>query len=224
MRSSLFCKGGALLQWSKLPTWKVGDCGFEPHSGLQVSKKENVSSLPTRKYSILLGSLRDREVACPTRDRRCSNFESCVLRAVPSHSSHYPQEALPAQFSLYVHKSGLNLIHFFRFPILYVTISWFILINIFNINSVNKRFFLSTFSTFFSDFSGDNLFLIPSNPPQPPVPISNGASLSGHMHDCMFLRQNCCIMQAYMMSCVHDRYGSIYMAMHSWWDAIHPFQ
>ena len=150
---SLFCKGGALLQWSKLPTWKVGDCGFKPHSGLQVSKKENVSSLPTRKDPILLGSLRDREVACPTRDRRCSNFESCVLRAVSSHSSHYPQEALPAQFSLYVHKGGLNLIHFFRFPILYVTISWFI---------------LSTFSTFFSDFSGDNLFLIPSNPPQPP--------------------------------------------------------
>ena len=32
-------KKGALVQWLKLPVWKVGDRGFEPHSGLQVSKK-----------------------------------------------------------------------------------------------------------------------------------------------------------------------------------------
>ena len=31
---------GALVQWLKLPAWKVGDRGFEPHSGLQVSKKK----------------------------------------------------------------------------------------------------------------------------------------------------------------------------------------
>ena len=36
------------------------------------------------------------------------NFESCVWRAVSSHSSHYPQELLPAQFSLCVHKRGLK--------------------------------------------------------------------------------------------------------------------
>ena len=29
--------GGALVQWLKLPAWKVGDRGFEPYSGLQVS-------------------------------------------------------------------------------------------------------------------------------------------------------------------------------------------
>ena len=27
-----------MVQWLKLPAWKVGDRGFEPHSGLQVSK------------------------------------------------------------------------------------------------------------------------------------------------------------------------------------------
>ena len=34
-------RAGALVQWLKLPAWKVGDCGFEPHSGLQLSKKQN---------------------------------------------------------------------------------------------------------------------------------------------------------------------------------------
>ena len=41
-------------------------------------------------------------------DLQCLNFESCVWRAVSSHSSHHPQEILLAQFSLYVHKSGLK--------------------------------------------------------------------------------------------------------------------
>ena len=57
---------------------------------------------PCVKVSIV-GSLRDREVACSA-----SNFESCVWRAVSSQSSHYPQEVLLAQFSLYVHKGGLK--------------------------------------------------------------------------------------------------------------------
>ena len=42
-------------------------------------------------------------VACSASDRQGSNFESCVWREVSSHSSHDPQEALLAQFSLYVH-------------------------------------------------------------------------------------------------------------------------
>ena len=33
--------------------WKSGDHGFEPHAGLQVSKKQIFSSPLTRKYSIL---------------------------------------------------------------------------------------------------------------------------------------------------------------------------
>ena len=44
---------GSLVQWLKLPAWKVGDRGFEPHSGLQVLKKQNVSSPLTRNDSIL---------------------------------------------------------------------------------------------------------------------------------------------------------------------------
>ena len=66
---------------------------------------------PRVKLSIV-GSLRDREVACSASDRQGSSFESCVWRTVSSHSSHHPQEVLLAQFSLYVHKGGLKPIHF----------------------------------------------------------------------------------------------------------------
>ena len=59
---------------------------------------------PLVKLSIV-GSLRDREVAYSASDLQDLNFESCVWRAV---SSHHPQEVLLAQFSLYVHKSGLK--------------------------------------------------------------------------------------------------------------------
>ena len=34
---------GTLVQWLKLLAWEVGDRGLEPHSGLQVSKKQIVS-------------------------------------------------------------------------------------------------------------------------------------------------------------------------------------
>ena len=62
---------------------------------------------PRVKVSIV-GSLRDREVACSASDRQGSNFESCVWRTVSSRSSHHPQEVLLTQFSLYVHKGGLK--------------------------------------------------------------------------------------------------------------------
>ena len=45
----------ALVQWLKLRAWKVEDREFEPHSGLQVSKKK-VSSPITRKEAILWGT------------------------------------------------------------------------------------------------------------------------------------------------------------------------
>ena len=48
---------------------------------------------PHVKVSIV-GSLRDREVACSASDRQGSNFESCVWRTVSSQSSHHPQEVL----------------------------------------------------------------------------------------------------------------------------------
>ena len=68
----------------------------------------------------IVGSLRDREVACSASDRQGSNFESCVWRTVSSQSSHHPQEVLLAQFSLYVHKGGLkpDSFHFhFKIPL-----------------------------------------------------------------------------------------------------------
>ena len=71
---------------------------------------------PRVKVSIM-GSFRDREVACSASDRQCSNFEICVWRTVSSQSSHHPQEVLLAQFSLYVHKGGLkpDSFHFISF-------------------------------------------------------------------------------------------------------------
>ena len=56
----------------------------------------------------LVGSLRDREVACSASGHQGSNFEFCVWRTVSSQSSHHPQEVLLAQFILYVHKGGLK--------------------------------------------------------------------------------------------------------------------
>ena len=71
--------------------------------------KETKMFLPHPRVKVsIVGSLRDREVACSASDRQGSNFESCVWRTVSSHSSHHPQEVLLAQFSLYVHKGGLK--------------------------------------------------------------------------------------------------------------------
>ena len=74
---------------------------------------------PLVKLSIV-GSLRDREVAYSASDLQGLKFESCVWRAVSSHTSHHPQEVLLAQFSLYVHKSGLkpDSFHFSMSPFL----------------------------------------------------------------------------------------------------------
>ena len=66
---------------------------FLPHSRVKVN---------------IVGSLRDREVACSASDRQGSYFESCVWRTVSSQSYHHPQGVLLAQFSLYVHKGGLK--------------------------------------------------------------------------------------------------------------------
>ena len=78
--------------------------------------KETKMFLPHPRVKVsIVGSLRDREVACSAADRQGSNFESCVWRTVSSQSSHHPQEVLLAQFSLYVHKGGLkpDSFHFF---------------------------------------------------------------------------------------------------------------
>ena len=79
--------------------------------------KETKMFLPHPRVKVsIVGSLRDREVACSASDRQGSNFESWVWRTVSSQSSHHPQEVLLAQFSLYVHKGGLkpDSFHFYR--------------------------------------------------------------------------------------------------------------
>ena len=45
-----FNEGGGLVQWLKLHMWKVGDRGFIPRSGIQVSPR-------TRKESVLWETL-----------------------------------------------------------------------------------------------------------------------------------------------------------------------
>ena len=71
--------------------------------------KETKMFLPHPRVKVsIVGSLRDREVACSASDHQGFNFESCVWRTVSSQSSHHPQEVLLAQFSLYVHKGGLK--------------------------------------------------------------------------------------------------------------------
>ena len=58
--------------------------------------KETKMFLPHPRVKVsIVGSLRDREVACSASDRQGSNFESCVWRTV---SSHHPQEVFLAQF------------------------------------------------------------------------------------------------------------------------------
>ena len=82
--------------------------------------KETKLFLPHPRVKVsIVGSLRDREVACSASDRQGSNFESCVWRTVSSQSSHHPQEVLLAQFSLYVHKGGLkpDSFHFLRYEL-----------------------------------------------------------------------------------------------------------
>ena len=97
-----------LVKCLKLPAWKVADRGFEPHSGLQVSKKQTVSSPLTRedlKYCAELWWPKGSVLG-----RRPTGLEFPILctRAVSSHSFHHPQEVLLVQFSLYMHNGGLK--------------------------------------------------------------------------------------------------------------------
>ena len=106
--------------------------------GLKETKK--ILPHPRVKVSIV-GSLRDRVVACSASDRQGSNFESCVLRAVSSQSSHHPREVLLAQFSLYVHKGGLKTysFHFFGIALSYYNNNFRGILEFTNLSSRNSR-------------------------------------------------------------------------------------
>ena len=90
------------------PRVVVSIAAFHTRARGSVPKKTKMFLPHPRVKLSIVGSLRDREVACSASDRQGPNFESCVWRTVSSHSSHYPQEVLLAHFSLYVHKGGLK--------------------------------------------------------------------------------------------------------------------
>ena len=74
---------GALVQWLKLPAWKIGNRGFEPHAGLQASKKQKVSSPLIRNDSILWGtSVIERSRA------RLQTIRTRILNPVPRGQCH----------------------------------------------------------------------------------------------------------------------------------------
>ena len=75
----------------KLPVWKVGDRGTGPRSGIQVSKKQNVSYPLTREDSILWGaSVTERwrarpqtarvQISSPVSGGQCHMSHLTILR------------------------------------------------------------------------------------------------------------------------------------------------
>ena len=85
--------------------------GFEPYSGFQVSKKQNIPSPLYRNDSILWGTSVTRG---SVPDLRPPGFELRILCLDCGVISSHPQEVLLAHFRLYVHKGGLRP-HSFRF-------------------------------------------------------------------------------------------------------------
>ena len=112
--------GISFREWGGGPRVVVSTAAFHARvrgPGLGGLKETKLFLPHPRVKDSIVGSLRDREVACSASDRQGSNFESCVWRTVSSQSSHHPQEVLLAQFSLYVHKGGLkpDSFHFISF-------------------------------------------------------------------------------------------------------------
>ena len=114
METSLVCWCSLpMVLWGGGPRAVVSTAAFHARvrgsvPGLGGLKETKMFLLHPRVKVSIVGSLRDREVACSASDRQGSNFESCVWRTVSSLSSHHPQEVLLTQFSLYVHKGGLK--------------------------------------------------------------------------------------------------------------------
>ena len=105
------------MQWLKLPAWKVGNRGFEPHSGLQVSKKQNVSSPLTLKDSILWGASVAKGMCARLQIARARILNHVSGGSAISFTSPF-SEGSPVQFSLYVHKGGLNHTQYISFSMI----------------------------------------------------------------------------------------------------------
>ena len=82
-----------------LPAWKVGDREFVPHSGIQVTKKQNVSSPQMREDSLLWGASATERIACPASRLPGLEFRILCLIWIAVSSPH-PREILLAQLSL----------------------------------------------------------------------------------------------------------------------------
>ena len=94
-------EGRDLVQWLKLPTWKVGDRGFKPRS----SKMFLPCSLVKNKYCGEPLWPRSRELGLrpPGLEFQILCLEGSVIAFIsPS------QEVLLSQLSLFVHKGGLK--------------------------------------------------------------------------------------------------------------------
>ena len=111
--NNIFAQGGCSA-WLQLSAWKVEDRGFEHHAGLQVSKKQNVSSPLTRKYCEELpwpwGSFLDLRL--PGLEFWILCLEGIIIPLISPSSGNSPGPASP-----YVHKSGLK-------PHSFYSISW----------------------------------------------------------------------------------------------------
>ena len=91
--ASFVCVTEVVVQWLTLPA--IGKS--EIVGTLTFKFQRNKMCLPAHsQWSNIVGNLCDREVACSALVLQGSIFESCVWRAVPSHSSHNPQEVPPA--------------------------------------------------------------------------------------------------------------------------------
>ena len=62
----------------------------------------------------IVGSLRDREVACSASDLQGLNFESCVWRAVSSLLSRHPQEVVCNARSLQIKREKVIGLLFYK--------------------------------------------------------------------------------------------------------------
>ena len=155
--------------------------------------KETKMFLPHPRVKVsIVGSLRDRKVACSASDRQGSNFESCVWRTVSSQSSHHPQEVLLAQFSLYVHKGGLKPDSFhFIYKYNYSSRDWSFLACCYN-----TSFSIPTSLRNLPTRSGQLFYIIPDD-----VPVQIKTLLFSLLSDILINRWYCLVIST---RCLHN--------------------
>ena len=84
---------GSIVHWLKLPAPKVGNRSFEPRSGIQVSKKQNVSSLFTLRDSILWSRSSEHGLKPPGFEFHFLCLEGNVISFISPFSRGSPDPA-----------------------------------------------------------------------------------------------------------------------------------